>query len=1139
MTLDLLNHPRFRGLFWTQFLGAMNDNFFKNALVILTLFRLAQEGGPMLVTAAAGIFILPFFLFSALAGQIADKYERSAVTRRIKIAEIVIMACGAAAMFAGHIPSLLLILFLMGTQSTLFGPIKYGVLQDLVGRGRLMDANALFEAGTFLAILFGTIAGGILILQAGGLWIVSIGMLGMAVLGYLASRQIPALPAPDPSLKLNPNFLGETVKLMRYVSGHSAIWKATLGISWFWFVGAVFLAQVPTFTKVLVGGNEALVTFFLAIFSIGIGVGSFLAARITQGRIRLTSVPFAAIGMAIFTVDLYFAARSLPPASENLIGIGGFLSTFSGWRIVVDLLGISASGGLFVVPLFAAVQAWAEDEYRSRVIAAVSIVNAALMVASSVITLVLQTAGLDVAQIFLLTGLANVVVAVYVIALLPDDLLRGIARGLFAFLYRVEVKGLENLENAGERAVVVVNHLSLLDAPIMLSVLSEKPLFAIYTGMAKKWWVKPFLSLVEAMPVDPAHPMTVKTLTSRVKEGGTLVIFPEGRITVTGALMKIYDGPALIADKADAMIVPARIEGAERTPFSRLTDLQVRRSWFPKITVTFGAPERLKLPENLKGPARRLGAADKLYDIMCRMQVEAAGLDQTIFTRLIHAAERHGHGWRILEDALGNEMTYGRLLAGSFVLGRQFEKFTTRHEHVGVMLPNANAAVATFMALQAKGRVPAMINFTSGLRSILAGCVAAEIKTILTSRSFIEQGKLEELAEGLEQEIELVYLEDIRTKIGVMDKLKGLWQARKPAEYANQDDLTSEHTGAILFTSGSEGTPKGVVLSHKNLLANCAQAASRVDFTRQDKVFNVLPIFHSFGLTGGLLLPILNGAPIFLYPTPLHYKIIPEAVYGTNSTILFGTDTFLAGYAKRAHPYDFRSLRFILAGAEKLKPATREIWMEKFGHRIFEGYGLTETAPAAALNTPMHNRTGTVGRLVPMMEYRLEEVPGMTEGQRLHLKGPNVMKGYLKADNPGVLEVLDDGWFDTGDIVEVDTEGFITIKGRAKRFAKIAGEMVSLGAVEALIQELWPEDEHAVTALPDPRKGEKLVLLTTRTKPKREEIQAQLRATGDTELMLPQILLEVDQIPLLGTGKLDIGGCKAMAMEALGEKEPA
>lgn len=1130
MTLDLINHPRFRGLFWTQFLGAMNDNFFKNALVILILYRLAVEDGPLLVTAAAGIFILPFFLFSALAGQIADKYERSMITRRVKIGEIAIMAGGTAAMFAGHVPSLMLVLFAMGTQSSLFGPIKYGVLQNLVGRERLMDANAVFEAGTFLAILFGTIAGGILILMPGGLWIVSAGMLVMAVAGFLTSRTIPELPAPDPALRLNPNFLAETSKLLAYVYADGAIWKATLGVSWFWFVGAVFLAQVPTFTKDLIGGNETLVTFFLTLFSVGIGLGSFLAARITKGRIQLTSVPIAAIAMAIFTVDLYFATRALSPASGELIGIAGFLSSFAGWRVVIDLLGIAASGGLFVVPLFAAVQAWAEEDHRSRVVAAVSIVNAAFMVTSSLITLALQAVGFDVAQIFLMVGLANILVAIYVTRLLPAELLRGVARGLFSFLYRVEVKGLDNLAAAGERAVVVVNHLSLLDAPIMLSVMEKKPLFAIYTGMANKWWVKPFLSLVEALPVDPAHPMAVKTLTARVKEGGTLVIFPEGRITVTGALMKIYDGPALIADKADAMIVPARIEGAERSPFSRLTDGQVRRAWFPKITVTFGAPERLALPQDLKGPARRQGAADRLYDIMCRMQVETAGLDQTIFTKLIDTANAHGHSWTILEDALGKSLTYGRLLTGSFVLGAKIEKFTERHEHVGLMLPNANAAVATFMAMQVKGRVPAMINFTSGARNILSGCEAAQIKTIVTSKNFIDQANLLDLADDLKQKVNLVWLEEIATQITLLDKLKGLWQSKRPHHYANQSALAPDDTGAILFTSGSEGTPKGVVLSHRNLLTNCAQALSRIDCTRQDKVFNVLPIFHSFGLTGGFLLPILNGVPIFLYPTPLHYKIIPEAIYNTNSTILFGTDTFLAGYARQAHPYDFRSLRFILAGAEKLKPDTRHVWMEKFGHRIFEGYGLTETAPAAALNTPMHNRTGTVGRLLPMMEYRLEAVPGMSEGQRLHVKGPNIMKGYLKADRPGELQTVEDGWFDTGDIVDIDSDGFIAIKGRAKRFAKIAGEMVSLAAVETLVTDLWPTFAHAVAAVPDPRKGEKLVLLTTKPDAQKSDIQAFFKISGGTELMVPTNIVAVDEIPLLGTGKLDLAGCQQLAL---------
>jgi acyl-[acyl-carrier-protein]-phospholipid O-acyltransferase/long-chain-fatty-acid--[acyl-carrier-protein] ligase len=440
-------------------------------------------------------------------------------------------------------------------------------------------------------------------------------------------------------------------------------------------------------------------------------------------------------------------------------------------------------------------------------------------------------------------------------------------------------------------------------------------------------------------------------------------------------------------------------------------------------------------------------------------------------------------------------------------------------------------AAVTLLALLSNGRVPAMINFTAGAANILAACTAAEVSTIVTSRAFIEKGKLDALVAALSAAVRIVYLEDVRAAVAFADKVRGLRGWRKPLAPRRPDD-----PAAILFTSGSEGTPKGVVLSHRNMLANAAQAAARIDFGRKDTVFNVLPVFHSFGLTIGLVLPLVSGVRIYLYPSPLHYRIVPELVYGSNATILFGTDTFLAGYARAAHSYDFRSLRYVLAGAEPVKEATRRTYMEKFGLRILEGYGVTETAPVLAINTPMFNRFGTVGRLMPGMEARLEPVPGVEEGGRLFVRGPNVMLGYLRADRPGVLEPPPEGWHDTGDIVSVDDQGFITIKGRAKRFAKVGGEMVSLAAVEMLASELWPDALSAVASVPDLRKGERLILFTQQQGATRSEFMAFARSKGASELMVPAEVVVMEKLPLLGSGKIDNVSLTNLARERAAAK---
>jgi acyl-[acyl-carrier-protein]-phospholipid O-acyltransferase/long-chain-fatty-acid--[acyl-carrier-protein] ligase len=505
--------------------------------------------------------------------------------------------------------------------------------------------------------------------------------------------------------------------------------------------------------------------------------------------------------------------------------------------------------------------------------------------------------------------------------------------------------------------------------------------------------------------------------------------------------------------------------------------------------------------------------------------------DRTVLEAVVEAARLNGVRHIAVEDPIAGALSYKRLLIGASVLGSKLMPLARVGRPVGVMLPNANAAVVTVMGLMSAGRVPAMINFTAGVSNVLAACSAAELGAIVTSRTFVEKARLDKLVAAIAEKVKIVYLEDIRATVTKSDKIRGLLNWKKPLVDRKADDWA-----AILFTSGSEGVPKGVVLSHRNILANAAQAAARIDFGRQDKVFNVLPMFHSFGLTVGVMLPLVSGVRTYLYPSPLHYRTVAELVYGVNATIMFGTDTFLNGYARVAHAYDFRSLRYILAGAEPVRESTRKTYMEKFGLRILEGYGVTETAPVLAINTPMFNKFGTVGRILPGMEARLEKVEGVEEGGRLVVRGPNVMLGYLRAERPGVLEPPPEGWYDTGDIVTIDPQGFVTIKGRAKRFAKVGGEMISLAAVEMLAGELWPNVLSAVVAVPDPRKGERLILVTQQKDASRSAFLAFARERGASELMIPSEIFHIDKMPLLGSGKVDMISLAKLVREQMAEK---
>lgn len=1115
--MSILKSRNFLPLFVTQFLGAFNDNLFKNAMVMLVTFRLADMAHlepQILVTLAAGVFILPFFLFSATAGQLADKYDRGYMARLVKIAEICIMTVAVAGFLLPSVSVLLLVLFLMGTHSAFFGPIKYAILPQLLKPEELLAGNAYVEAGTFLAILLGTISGGLLVMHDSGPAVISVAVLAVAVAGYFASRHIPAAPAPSPDIVINKNIWQETVKILASTQEDVKSYRAMLAISWFWFAGATYLSQFPVFGKDYLHGDEKTVTLLLTVFSVGIGLGSVLCSRLLKGRVDTTYVPLASIGMALFGADLYFASMA---------------SSLS-FRVVFDLFMVAVSGGLFVVPLYTFVQKRADPARMARMIAALNIMNAMFMVASSALTALLLKMSFTIPEIFLGMALLNILVAAYIVTLLPDDLFRSIAKTVFGWLYRVEVKGMENIDAAGVRVLIIANHTSFLDAALIAAYLPVRVTFAINTYIAKAWWIQPFLKIIDAFPVDPTNPMAIKSLVDVVKGGKTAMIFPEGRITVTGSLMKVYEGPGLIADKASAKILPIRIDGAQYTPFSRLRGkVTIRR--FPKITITILPPRDFDLPKEIMGRKRRQMAAAKLYDTMSGMMFDASDTDKTLIQSLLEASKVHGGAHIIVEDPLRQPVSYRALLGRVFALSRLLEKHVKTDEGadvaaVGVMLPNMVGTAAVFFALHAIGKTPAMLNFSSGSAQVASACKTALLKTVITSRRFIEMGKLSATVTALEAEgVSFVYLEDVTKEIGIADKLYGLI-----APYFYNEKSKPDSAAVILFTSGSEGNPKGVALSHRNIQANRYQVGSRVDFGPSDIVFNCLPMFHSFGLTGGTLLPILSGIRAFYYPSPLHYRIVPELIYDTNATILFGTDTFLSGYARFAHAYDFHALRYIFAGAEKLRDETRKTYAEKYGVRIFEGYGATETAPVISINTPMHNRAGTVGRLMPGMTHKLERVEGIAENSgKLLIKGPNIMIGYLKSDAPGKLQPPEEGWYDTGDIVAMDEEGYVSIQGRLKRFAKIAGEMVSLTAVEGAMQKLYPEKLHAVVSIKDEKKGERLILFTTESTAKAEDILAHFRKLGLSELSVPKQINTVADIPLLGTGKTDYVRLNKMA----------
>lgn len=1114
--VSLIGRRRFGPLFVVQFLGAFNDNLLKFALLFLANFGLyaaAPEKAEMLATVATGVFILPYFLLSALAGQLADSRDKAWLVRAVKAAEIGIMLLALAGFWIQSVPVLLGCLFLMGVHSTIFGPVKYSILPQHLREGEVMGGTGMIEAGTFLAILGGQLLGGII-----PPWQAGLVATGVAVLGLLASLAVPSAPPAAPGLRLQRNILKGTWEILSVAHGRKGVWLAILGISWFFSVGAILLSEFAPLASGTLHAGAPVVTLFLLVFSVSVAVGSLVVNKLLGGEVSARYVPVAALGLAVFQLYLWIATSRYVTSAPQA-DVAGFLASAGSWHILAALAGIAFSGGVFIVPLYAILQVHSDPAERSRVIAANNIVNAVVTVLMVAAVAGLLAAGAGVPGVFGALGFATLAVALISCWLLPETLLKALVRATLRLLYRVDVHGAENMPRDGERAVVVVvNHVSFLDGLLLAAFLPGRPTFAVHSRIARAWWVRPFLGLFDAFPVDPTNPMAAKAMVKAVREGRILVIFPEGRITVTGALMKVFDGPGMVADKADAPVVPVRIDGAQFTPFSRLKG-KVRLRLFPKIDLTVLPPRRFQVEGNT-ARQRRAAAGGKLYDVMSGMIFETSDTNRTLFRALVDAAGVHGFGAPIVEDVKREPLTYGRLLAGSIALGRPLAGMTRLGEAVGLLLPNVNAVVAAFFALQRTGRVPAMLNYTAGLTNLQAACTAAEIRTVVTARAFVEQAKLGEVVVRLEAAgVRIAWLEEIGAGIGTVAKLRSLVASRWAKRLGAR--VSPDAPAVILFTSGSEGLPKGVVLTHRNLLSNCLQLSARIDFNAADVVLNALPVFHSFGLTGGTLLPILSGVRTLLYPSPLHYRIVPALAYDANATILFGTDTFLSGYARMAHGYDFYSLRYIFAGAERVRDETRRTYADKFGLRIMEGYGATEAGPVIAVNTPMHFQAGSVGRLLPAIEARVDDMPGIEEGGRLSIRGPNIMAGYLKADAPGVLQPPEGGWHDSGDIVTIDATGFVTIRGRAKRFAKIGGEMVSLPAVEGYAAKVWPDAEHAVVTRPDPRKGEQLVLFTTARDATAPTLQAWARANGVAELAVPRDIRVVDALPVLGTGKLD------------------
>jgi acyl-[acyl-carrier-protein]-phospholipid O-acyltransferase/long-chain-fatty-acid--[acyl-carrier-protein] ligase len=694
-------------------------------------------------------------------------------------------------------------------------------------------------------------------------------------------------------------------------------------------------------------------------------------------------------------------------------------------------------------------------------------------------------------------------------------------RFLLQVLFRFRAYDLDALKTPGP-VLLIPNHLSWIDWLFLWVCLDEDWKFVSSSISAQTSWLhRKVMINHNTLLIDPSSPYAVKHMAEFLKGGGRLVLFAEGRLSRTGTLMKLFDGTGFLIFKTRAKVITAYLRGAGRLPFSPNPGW---KKCFPKVTAHFSAT--LAAPElgDISTGRARTRLTSWLRDQMVRQQfeVEMAFGPQNVLSAVAETA-RKLPGHVILEDTTLQTLTYRKLMVGADVLAHALRGTVTGGERVGLLMPNVNATPVVILALWSLGKVPAVLNFSSGTPTMLACAELAGLKHIVTSRAFLERTKLN-VDDFVKAGISLIYLEDVRAGISGARKFLTLLRHICHLPSAICHLLSPGSPAVIVFTSGSEGVPKGVELTHGNILANIHQILAVTDLTDCDRLFNCLPLFHSFGLTTGTFLPLVRGIYVFLYPSPLHYRNVPAALYERDCTVFISTNTFLNGYARKAHPYDFRSLRYLFAAAEKLQEATALAWSQKYGVRILEGYGATECAPCLSVNTPLEPCYGSVGRLLPGMEHKLEPVEGVAGGGRLFVRGPNVMKGYLNVEANAKFQALS-GWYDTGDIVSVDAEGYLHILGRLKRFAKVSGEMVSLTAVEDALAGAFPQYglhcQIAVITRPEENKGEALIAVTNEPKLTLDEIRDAIKAKGLTNLSAPREIKVVKEIPKLGTGKVN------------------
>ena len=1119
--------------FWslvvTQFQGAFNDNLYRYVMVYTLAVVLATEAGPAdrgrITAASAVLMALPFILFPGFFGSLSDRFSKKTIAVWTKYLEVGIMGVGVLGFYFQKPMFLWAVMFLMATQSAMFGPAKYGLLPETLPDERLSWSNGIIQMTTMIAIIAGTAPAGYVYEWLGPekVYLAGFMLMGLSCVGLLTSFGISAPPAANPGRTITFNPWAGMGRDLTVIWRDRWLRMIAFGYSYFWFAGALLFSALMDYAgRQGLGLAEGETSVMNAILSLGIGVGSIAAGYLSRGKIELGLVPLGAGILALGCIFMPWIGVSYLTASVMLFVVG-------------------AGGGLFDVPVAAGLQQRSPREIRGSIIATTSMLSWVGILLGSALYLALPYVGIGSSGVFILTGFMTLAALGISCAIIPVILVRSALWILSNTVYRLKVAGRENIPEGGG-VLFVANHTSYVDALMIVASTDRNVRFVMYRGIYDSLIVRFLTKLMGSIPIaadqSPREMVqSLRTATAALEAGEAVCIFAEGQITRTGQLLPFRKEFEHIVKGVDAPIIPVHLGNLWGSIFSfsggRFLWKVPTKIPYP-VTVSYGAPMPSDSSANaVRRAIQELGTAAfvaKRYTLLHRT-----------FAR---RARRHPFSTAVA-DGITPKMSYLKTLAGSLVLARKLKSTLREEKMVGVLLPPSVGGALANIALQWLGKIPVNLNYTASAESLDSACRQCDISHVITSRIFLEKAKLESPRTT-------ILLEDLRKDITSWNRCLGLfWAACAPSllieRLLGAPTRRSENDLATLvFSSGSEGEPKGVMLTHRNFASNIEATLQVVPHDRSDAVMGILPFFHSMGLMATLWLPLTRGIRVVYHSNPLEARLVGGLIYEHKTTFLVATSTLLQGFIRRCEAEHLSSLKYILCGAEKLTDRVRDASKEKFGVEPIEGYGATECSPLIALNVPnlrvpgffqKGTKNGTVGHPIPGVSIQIVDpesgVPlGVNESGMMLVKGPNVMRGYLGQPEK-TARVLRDGWYETGDIASVDEDGFITITGRLSRFSKIAGEMVPHGKVEEALHQLLGLTEQSLVVLgaPDERKGERLVVLHTLDEKQMEALLDKLKRCDLPNLWIPvsNAFHRIEAMPVLGSGKLDFRGLKTVA----------